>query len=221
MNTYVFKIEALTNLHVGSGDAGGYGVVDKTVQRDATDDLPTIHASSLKGALREHYSNKSWVRDVFGSDPNERDDTQLKRGDYRFFSADLLALPSPHNEPPFYQLYTSTGRWEELKTLYTALGATDIKKPARIEEDTEKLKNSSAELPVIARNQLENGISQNLWYEEVVPRKSIFVTCIQALDETQLIAELKKKPIIQIGANATVGYGYCRITHLNPTSNAK
>ena len=36
-------------------------------------------------------------------------------------------------------------------------------------EDFDKLS-----LPVMARNHLENGISDNLWYEEVVPYKSIF-----------------------------------------------
>ncbi|KIR01293.1 CRISPR-associated RAMP Cmr4 [Lachnospiraceae bacterium TWA4] len=41
-------------------------------------------------------------------------------------------------------------------------------------------------LPVIARNQLENGISQNLWYEEVVPHKSIFTFVVSSNDDKAL-----------------------------------
>ena len=29
------------------------------------------------------------------------------------------------------------------------------------------------ELPVLARNKLDNGISKNLWYEQVVPHESL------------------------------------------------
>ena len=75
-------------------------------------------------------------------------------------------------------------------------------------------------LPVIARNHLEDGISQNLWYEEVVPRESRFyyiVTKPTNLDESdrERIEKFEKQfdteELIQIGANATVGYGYTNI----------
>lgn len=69
------------------------------------------------------------------------------------------------------------------------------------------------DLPVIARNQLNNGISQNLWYEEFVPRASVFLTMITApADDGDLSAFeriLCSERGMQIGANATVGYGYC------------
>jgi len=78
------------------------------------------------------------------------------------------------------------------------------------------------ELPVIARNQLDNGISQNLWYEEFVPRKSVFLTmtfCDNPNDEADvdciLLGESRNSmKMIQIGANATVGYGYCQFRKL-------
>jgi len=35
------------------------------------------------------------------------------------------------------------------------------------------------ELPFVARNYLENGISKNLWYEEIVPRESLFYFALQ------------------------------------------
>lgn len=79
------------------------------------------------------------------------------------------------------------------------------------------------ELPVIARNKLDNGISENLWYEEIVPRETIFGVVLGYYDR---IAPGDAKPfidafksfeakltdyMIQIGANASIGYGLCEI----------
>ena len=93
------------------------------------------------------------------------------------------------------------------------------------------------ELPFVARNYLENGKSENLWYEEIVPRESIFYFVLQfpsesllASQENRAINLNRKKPDNEklkghfskfqdllndtklfIGANTTVGYGYCEI----------
>lgn len=74
------------------------------------------------------------------------------------------------------------------------------------------------ELPVIARNNLENGISQNLWYEEVVPRESVFYSFVTyGTSETQkLWCNLNSgNLLLQVGANATIGYGLCEIKKWN------
>ena len=55
--TAAYILTALSNMHVGSGDAN-YGIVDKEVQRDVTDQLPTIHSSGMKGAVRELFEEK-------------------------------------------------------------------------------------------------------------------------------------------------------------------
>ena len=52
MNVHLYKIECLTNLHVGSGDIN-YNVVDNEVEKDING-YAMIHSSGLKGALREH-----------------------------------------------------------------------------------------------------------------------------------------------------------------------
>lgn len=76
------------------------------------------------------------------------------------------------------------------------------------------------QLPVIARNQLENGISKNLWYEEVVPRFSHFFQFTLVPNETnESIGTFNKELLnpknnFQIGANATIGYGYCKFNTL-------
>ncbi|HPF52163.1 MAG TPA: type III-B CRISPR module RAMP protein Cmr4 [Draconibacterium sp.] len=76
------------------------------------------------------------------------------------------------------------------------------------------------QLPVIARNQLENGISKNLWYEEVVPRFSRFFQFTLVPDEENISIKsftddlTNSANTFQIGANATIGYGYCKFTKL-------
>lgn len=77
-------------------------------------------------------------------------------------------------------------------------------------------------MPVIARNQLENGISNNLWYEEVVPRQTRFYTMIgvpendsywDVKDDAPTIK--KNLSLIQIGGNATIGYGQSKFSTLS------
>ena len=69
MSFFAYKIDCITNLHVGSGDLN-YNIVDNEVERDAVTGYPVIHASGLKGALREHFSKKKdlpfKIVDVFG-----------------------------------------------------------------------------------------------------------------------------------------------------------
>ncbi len=81
-------------------------------------------------------------------------------------------------------------------------------------------------LPVIARNKLKNGQSKNLWYEEIVPRKSIFYTVM--LDYSNYGRRVLRKSditivcfyndledgYIQIGANASIGFGLCSFKKL-------
>ena len=72
-------------------------------------------------------------------------------------------------------------------------------------------------LPVIARNCLENGQSKNLWYEEVVPRKSIFYFNLYIPKNGSNYDNFKKTieySTIQIGANATIGYGFSKISEV-------
>lgn len=72
-------------------------------------------------------------------------------------------------------------------------------------------------LPVIARNQLENGVSQNLWYEEVVPRQTRFFTLMSVPDndpDFNCFEQTLCGSNIQIGGNATIGYGQVRFSKI-------
>lgn len=74
------------------------------------------------------------------------------------------------------------------------------------------------DLPVIARNKLdEKGISQNLWYEEVVPHKSIFYLPILTQEELPGFVDKVDRQLIQFGGNASIGYGLTKISHLKIT----
>jgi CRISPR-associated protein Cmr4 len=69
-------------------------------------------------------------------------------------------------------------------------------------------------LPIIARNRLDNGESKNLWYEQVVPQETVFYSLFLS-SEDDITEEIFDKEIVQIGANATIGFGYCQFKLLN------
>ncbi len=71
-------------------------------------------------------------------------------------------------------------------------------------------------LPVIARNNLDNGLSTNLWYEEIVPRETRFYFFLNSPKEDKKFDTilLDNKNQVQIGANATIGYGLSLITKI-------
>lgn len=70
-------------------------------------------------------------------------------------------------------------------------------------------------LPVIARNALNDGESKNLWYEQVLPRESLMYFAVDWGKGQQDIAEAQilYKPL-QLGGNASVGYGFTRLNQM-------
>jgi CRISPR-associated protein Cmr4 len=240
--TLVFRIQALTNLHPGGGDSF-YGAVDKTVQYDPATGLPAIYSSSLKGALREYFEevkgepeNSDFIRFVFGSPVKGTPSDMAAQGSYHFFGGDLLSIPVPERDytktDAFHRAASDTVlerfrwktqqlgyKWDNLDSFKIALSKglnialqTSGNFPSRFAE-------TALELPVIARNQLNNGKSENLWYEELLPQESLFGFIVQAdLEEPDYLTKFKDNldgKVIQIGANATVGYGYCLFTLIN------
>jgi CRISPR-associated protein Cmr4 len=74
-------------------------------------------------------------------------------------------------------------------------------------------------LPIIARNHLENGQSQNLWYEEVVPRETRFFTFISRPKEHESDEDFFDNKQLQIGGNASIGYGLTYFHNLKSQLN--
>jgi len=217
MQTLLFNIKVITNLHAGSGDAG-FGIVDKLVQRDAATNLPTIFASGIKGALREYFNvslNKSYISEVFGADDNGTGGAQS--GLYRFLAADILAIPVPADASPYYRLVTDLEYLQGLEQKYIKLD-NSFNISNTFSNEPEPFKSACKELPVIARNHLESGQSKNLWYEEVVPHQTEFITALQVPTENNSVDDFIRSldnNIVQIGGNATVGYGLCLFTKIN------
>ena len=99
MKQVFFTIDSKTNIHVGSGKSN-YGVIDNLVQRDPTFQHPIIHASSLKGGIKEycHHNHRALnMVKIFGSEKDasngktKHDNSQT--GAYKFFDALLLCMP--------------------------------------------------------------------------------------------------------------------------------
>lgn len=234
METRFFKIEVLSNMHVGNGEIN-YGLIDNLIQRDPITELPNINSSSLKGALREYFKHVekkkkgSWtVANIFGSDP--KDNENRKQGSVRFFEAEIVAIPVRDDDKP-YVMITSEDTLKGLENRMKGFNL-DIKKEKikefignPIEKDYEEFKEkcSDEELPVISRNNLEDGQSANLWYEQVLPKHSVLVFAVMG-EEKDTSGEENKAFMdfceelngaqVQIGANATIGYGYCLIKEM-------
>ena len=94
MNVNLYKVECLTNLHVGSGDIN-YNIVDNEVEKDING-YPMIHSSGLKGALREQAEKKQFagndkaVVDIFGQKSGSSD---IIPGSYKFLDANIICRP--------------------------------------------------------------------------------------------------------------------------------
>jgi len=82
-----------------------------------------------------------------------------------------------------------------------------------LSDDDMKYQCSDYALPVLARNCLDNGQSTNLWYEQVIPRKTAFYFLAENLTAGNNTFGVTDN-LVQIGGNATVGYGRCAIKSL-------
>ena len=220
MKAKIFVIECLTNLHVGNGDVN-FNIIDNEVERDVVTGFPTINSSGVKGALRAFFEeNKllSKIKGIFGSDENG----STTSGALKFLSANLLALPirSISGEDKPYSIHAPKTACEDFKKMLKNFQLDDVS-IEDIKGGDEKITldadNSCYEkygLPVIARNKV--GEQTNLWYEEVVPHKSIFYFAV--VDSTsksenllESFTDSVRDKIIQFGANASVGYGLCKV----------
>lgn len=116
-----------------------------------------------------------------------------------------------------YEVYTPNDSEGEAIKMF---GLEDI-----VIMSSEDFKN--VDLPVLARNCLENGMSTNLWYEEIVPYKSIFFFGV--LENEQVCNNEKKylnefdneinNQMVQFGGNATIGYGLTIVNNIEGKKN--
>ncbi len=254
MKTVIYKIECLTNLHVGSGDVN-YNIIDNEVEKDAVTGYPMIHASGVKGALREAMKNTPGVDidKIFGSAGAGNGG---RPGTHKFFDAHIISRPMRvfgSKKMSFISVFTVTSINQYLKML-SAFGLNDYgfdtieipdfgnvsfltnttediliegEKTSKILDKLlsklNKLKDVLGDsfamadnfddyaLPVVARNHLENGVSKNLWYEEIVPHGTVMYFAVICNNEAEAIAIPE---ITQFGGNASIGCGFCKVSVL-------
>lgn len=214
-NTSVWLIIPQTNLHAGNESTVTFSVIDKAIQRDVTSGLPCINSSSLKGAIKEYFENikATNIKKIFGS---SKTDSDSQKGNAIFFDATLIKIPEQTTGTgTTYRLRYSeeiVKAFEEKAELMGKKISIDRKDATEAKtKEFEKLCNDD-NLPIIARNCLENGESVNLWYEQVLPSQSVLATIFQTDGENDL--DCLNGKIVQIGANATIGYGYCKFIKL-------
>lgn len=233
MNNHLWLITAETNLHVGNENDSSYGIIDKAIQRDPLTSLPCINSSSLKGAINEYFTNfkelapETRIR-IFGSDKADRNgkDKKQQKGEVIFFDAHLLFLPVQDDSNLYH--YETSGKvmdlfLQRLKMLGIGLDGfpknnfNQYQDFFHLGRDVRKNNNfvvacSDENLPIIARNCLDNGVSANLWYEQILPSKTVLYFFTSGDVEKDVFSKNLDKSLVQIGANATIGYGYCSIT---------
>lgn len=250
MKRTVYKAECLTNLHVGSGEVN-YNVIDNEVERDAITKIPVIHASGVKGALRD-VTDEALQTAIFGAPSGAETSSE---GTHKFFDAQMIARPMRVYESKtrasipvvsidsvnrFFYLMKAFGLKDygfseiTLPDFGGNIFLTNCRENISVEgEKTGKLtgdtlsqleaikdiigdefalvgKYDEFPLPVVARNCLENGISKNLWYEEVVPHGSIFYFMVIAPADDKLVIP----EIVQFGGNKSIGCGYTKVTQI-------
>lgn len=219
----VWLITAKTNLHVGNENTSSYGLIDLAIQRNATTNLPCINSSSLKGALNEfaaQYEDLDRLK-IFGSDKLDKSKGSSK-GLYTFFDANILFLPR-QSDTKLFELVTCDEVLNRFIDQVKFMTGEEINREELMKDlkvtiiESQKFKElcNDDNLPIIARNVLENGESKNLWYEQVLPAETVLYTIIDDKEDNSLAKKLKDaKAIVQIGAGATIGYGYCKFTNL-------
>lgn len=147
-------------------------------------------------------------------------------GEFRFFQADLLSIPILKDGHSVYKVsceYLKNIFAEKLDLFNVKISGNDLTGIFNHVNDISDLefceKVDDYNLPVIARNHLEDGNSANLWYEQVLPRETKLF--FPVLYQTEELMETFKKAIesnpVQIGANASVGYGFCKIKFIPTT----
>lgn len=236
MKAAMITLECITNMHVGNGDVN-YNIIDNEVEKDPVTGLPTINSSGVKGALRQFFArgdkeSANVIKELFG---NDNKDSNVSEGSLKIFSADLIAMPAraTDGDEPYYMVTTqgALDRYSELRKeflnkdknytedkLNGAVENIDIKKSVKIddvaiavlsEKDIRKIS-----LPVMARNCLENGLSTNLWYEEVVPYKSRFAFIVLSENDKDVETFVNdvNDQVIQFGGEASIGYGFCKVS---------
>ncbi len=192
----------------------------------------------------KHYlePDNDFITAVFGHDPKvtgddikDKEEEYKKKGKtnaptsppqqagkFRFFDAQLISIPIRSTNATMYyhnscnelkDEFISKTKLFQINVDINKVFDANISLKDCLMEFSKKV--SDYELPVIARNYLVNGESQNLWYEQILPRETqmYFIVLYPHENKAQfdIFKEEVEKNLVQIGANASIGYGFCEI----------
>lgn len=242
MSVIIVQLQCITNLHVGSSDVN-YNIIDREVERDPITGYPIINASSVKGCLRYYFQGLDGIDDslidsLFGRRTANK---TISPGQLKVLSAELLAMPGRASAgDQAYYLMTTQSMIERYQNIYRTFlradcdrvrpgtaslegvrieGETPVSTVRVGERDLYMLSDESfrhLSLPIIARHPNEGGAGSGSWYEEYVPYESLFY--FAALSDDESLMELFKERIdgalLQLGADITIGHGFCHATLL-------
>ena len=247
MATRMYVINTLSNMHVGSGEVN-YGVIDNLIQRDSVTNLPNINSSGLKGAIREYFKgNEDLVSDKVPFLMATSDEIlQELITKMKFFNCEEATQYISHLSSLLDHIKTQAKGADFAYVFDNSLQDAIIEEvsiratyPSHIQLEKPLMKllgdrlvilshkyfsilSDDNHLPVLSRNNLENGQSANLWYEQVLPRYSrLYFMLMDGNAQGEYLKKFRDtlctpSTIIQIGANASIGYGYCQISELSP-----
>ena len=144
MNAIMLRLECLTNLHVGNGDVN-YNIIDNEVERDPVTLYPVIHASGVKGALREYFKRNEipGLDALFGKEAGKDGDKGTSPGKLKILSAEMLALPvcASAGDKPYYLVSTETAvkRYYRMKYEFLAPKPCDVEEAVKTAFTPEKV----------------------------------------------------------------------------------
>ncbi len=257
MKPYTVKFFTITTkapLHAGSGGEN-YWIIDNLIQRDPATNMPCIFSSTVKGALREFYKvylegkeggglktlYSTFGRDKTDSDSDEdaKETEKLGKGKdpawpgvMRVLQADLLSIPLVDSNAVTKQ---TTCPWliEHFKEQLEFYGVAENSSNT-FDSEISEIENAvfceqvdDYNLPVIARNHITDGVSDNLWYEQILPRGTrLFfgIICQNTIENNALLDSLSEAITsypVQFGANASIGYGFSKINLITTTELKK
>lgn len=105
-----------------------------------------------------------------------------------------------------------------LSSLQSLLQVKDVR-IALVSDQTMAELCSDLYLPVITRNAIDDGESQNLWYEQILPRftRLYFVNIWRNKQHQEFVEDTivgNNKSALQVGGNASVSYGFTSISKI-------
>ncbi len=166
-----FFIECMTSLQISSNEE--FGIIDIPDMRDPVTMHPIIPSSCLKEAIKYQLNlDIKVVSPVLILFP------MMFNGEIWLFSSKtVINNLQAHFATFHYEKINFERFWAINQFKYNVL------------INDEQFETATTNLPFVAKNCLENGRTMDLWYEEFVPRQTIFLFSLIHDDSDSMIAQ--------------------------------